>query len=102
MSQEIWKVAPVGVGILAIALIAGCPSGCSDTSSPPATVDTATGSKTTSSHETETKKPSETKRPATKTTLADAAPTAAAPGKAAVAKHDLTAPKPMLDGWAKP
>jgi hypothetical protein len=35
MSKEIWKAAPVGLGLLAIALIAGCPSGCSDTSSPP-------------------------------------------------------------------
>ncbi len=33
MPQELWKTAPVGVGILIIALVAGCPSGCSDAGS---------------------------------------------------------------------
>jgi Cytochrome c554 and c-prime len=43
MPQEIWKAAPVGLGLLAIALIASCPSGCSDSSSPP-TVDRSAAS----------------------------------------------------------
>jgi Cytochrome c554 and c-prime len=35
MPQELWKTAPVGLGILLIALVAGCPSGCSDAGSTP-------------------------------------------------------------------
>jgi hypothetical protein len=85
MPQEIWKVAPVGLGLLMIALVAGCPSGCSDTSSP-ANVNATADPKDAPSKQSGTKP----------------GPSKDAPLKHTEAKHVSYAPKPMLDGWAKP
>jgi len=85
MSKEIWKAAPVGLGLLAIALIAGCPSGCSDMSSPP-NVDTSAGPKVAPANQPGAKQ----------------APPKESPLKQAESKHVSYAPKPMLEGWTKP
>ncbi len=45
MPHEMWKAVPIGLGIVAIALVAGCPSGCSDSLSP-ANGDSPTADKT--------------------------------------------------------
>jgi hypothetical protein len=79
MPQEIWKVAPVGLGLLAILLIAGCPSGCSDS-------------------------PSTTNVEPAAAPQAPPKPAAAehVPAKETPTKHVSFGPKPMLEGWKKP
>lgn len=79
MPQEIWKVAPVGLGLLAIALIAGCLSGCSDSPST-ANVEPAAA-------------PQAPPKPAAAEHV---------PAKETPAKHVSFGPKPMLEGWKKP
>jgi hypothetical protein len=81
MPQEIWKAAPVGLGLLAIALIAACPSGCSDSPTPPSVEPTAAPQPPTKQAAAEHVTPKE---------------------KEAPTKHVSFAPKPMLDGWQKP
>jgi hypothetical protein len=81
MPQDLWKAAPVGLGILVIALVATCPSGCSD-APPTANVNsTAVTAPSGSATQTADSKPTSASKPA--------------------AHHPLAA-KPMLDGWAKP
>jgi hypothetical protein len=86
MPQEIWKAVPVGLGLLAIALIAGCPSGCSESPS-------------TANVETSTAAPPQKTMPVEQPSAkqADVSPKAHAS-----VKHVSYGPKPMLDGWAKP
>jgi hypothetical protein len=87
MPRDIWKALPVALGILAIALVAGCPSGCSDSPSP-ANVDSPISANST-------KKQPTAEEPPAKQSIA-------ASSKIAKVEHASYVPKPMLDGWAKP
>jgi hypothetical protein len=92
MSQETWKAVSLGLGLLVIGLVAGCPSGCSD-SAPTANVDSGKTAAPAANVES-----GKTAAPAKN---ADASGTAA-PAEKKPVKQVAFGPKPILDGWEKP
>lgn len=104
MLQGILKTATVGLGLTAIALIAGFPSGCSD-SSPTAKVDssvTADEPPQKVANDRAAVKDHGVKDRGVKNPAAKPTADAAAAPKVTQVKHVAFGPKPLLGGWPKP